>query len=176
MFRIQISPSLALELLDLPHAAALFELTSKNREFLARWLPWVGFIQHITHTEKFIQFTKQQWASGNGFQCAIIDQEQLAGIIGFHGFNRSNDSASVGYWLGEHYQGKGLIQQSLPVLIRQAFERYSIQRIVIGCAVNNHESRKIPEKLGFQLEGILKASEKLHGEYVDQAIYSLIKS
>ena len=52
MFRIQISPSLVLALLDLPHATALFELTSKNREFLARWLPWVGFIQHITDTEK----------------------------------------------------------------------------------------------------------------------------
>lgn len=176
MFQISVSSSIRLELLDLPHAPALFELTCSNQAFLSRWLPWVGFIQRIEDTEKFIQATKQQWASGNGFQCAIFYQERLAGIIGFHEFNRSNDSASVGYWLGEQYQAMGLIQQSLPILIEQAFYIYAIQRVVIRCAVHNQASRKIPEKLGFQLEGILKANEKLHGQYIDQAIYSLIKS
>ncbi len=176
MFKIQVTPSLALELLDLPHANTLFELTKNNRVYLSQWLPWTGFIQQIEDTQKFIQSTKQQWASGNGFQCAIIYQEKLAGVIGFHEFNRTNDSASVGYWLGEHYQGLGLITQSLSVLLQVAFDNYRINRVVIRCAINNITSRKIPEKLGFQLEGILRANEKLNGQYIDQAICSLIKS
>ena len=101
MFRITVDKHTRLELLDYMHAQDLFNLTIENSEYLAQWLPWVGFVSTVKDTEFFIKTTKQQWMEGNGFQCAIIYKDRLCGAIGFHEFDANTQSASVGYWLGE---------------------------------------------------------------------------
>lgn len=57
-----------------------------------------------------------------------------------------------------------------------AFDDLGMNRIEIKCAVNNFPSRRIPERLGFRLEGIERDGELLANNiFTDIAVYSKLK-
>jgi ribosomal-protein-serine acetyltransferase len=49
-----------------------------------------------------------------------------------------------------------------------------LNRIEIRVKVGNKRSKSIPEKLGFQLDGVLRQSELFDGMYYDVEIYGLL--
>jgi len=87
---------------------------------------------------------------------------------------RFNNIGHLGYWLGQEYNGMGLMTQSVRDVIKVGREYYHLNRIDIRCAVENNRSRHIPERLGFQQEGIIRQAEKLTHGYVDHVIYGLV--
>ena len=98
----------------------------------------------------------------------------MAGQIGYNFFDRENHRTEIGYWLGASFQGKGLITMASTALINNAFDRLDIQRIEIKCCTENLKSRKIPEKLGFKLEGIARNAEWLRDRFCDLAVYAML--
>ena len=54
------------------------------------------------------------------------------------------------------------------------FEELNLHRVEILCATNNHKSNRIPQKLGFQLEGVFKKYELLPTGYVDVNYYAML--
>jgi ribosomal-protein-serine acetyltransferase len=84
--------------------------------------------------------------------------------------------AEIGYWLDQKSEGHGIISRSTLALARYGFESMKLQRIEIRCRVNNTKSRRVPERLSFTLEGILRDSEFFLGKYYDLALYSLLKT
>ena len=66
--------------------------------------------------------------------------------------------------------------QSVVKLIEHAFGELDMNRIQIKVAVGNDKSRRIPEKLGFQMEGIERDGELLvDNVFTDIAVYSLLR-
>nr|WP_325981510.1 GNAT family protein [Staphylococcus equorum] len=61
-------------------------------------------------------------------------------------------------------------------LIDYCFNEINLNRIEIQTATKNIKSQKIPRKLGFKQEGILREDEKLNGKFVDSYVFSLLKS
>ena len=96
--------------------------------------------------------------------------------MGFHKIDWLNRSTSIGYWLGESYQGKGLITKACSKVLEYSFGRMGLNRIEIRCATENLKSRAIPERLGFKDEGIIRDAEWLYDHYVDHIIYGMLES
>jgi ribosomal-protein-serine acetyltransferase len=71
--------------------------------------------------------------------------------------------------------GKGIALLSTRTLIDYAFSNLGINRIVIRCGVGNDKSSAIPERLGFQLEGIEREGEKHQKKFIDLKVYSCVK-
>jgi ribosomal-protein-serine acetyltransferase len=65
--------------------------------------------------------------------------------------------------------------ESVKDLIEVGFKYYSLNRIEIRCAVENRKSRAIPERLGFQQEGIIRRAEKVYGMHFDHVVYGFLK-
>ena len=61
-------------------------------------------------------------------------------------------------------------------VVRYGFLTLDLNRIQIAAGTENHESRAIPERLGFKFEGILRGRENLYGTFIDHAMYSLLRS
>lgn len=175
MFTYKLNDETELRILEMRHAEELFVLTDQSRTYLREWLPWLDFTKTVNDSKQYIESTLKQFASNNGFQAGIWYKGELAGVIGLHQINWSNKSTSIGYWLGENFQGKGLMTTACKGVIDYCFKELKLNRIEIRVATENHKSAAIPEKLGFKKEGCVKQVEWLYNKYVDHYIFGLTK-
>lgn len=172
MFTHDINDQASMKLLDMSDALPLFNLIKRSHN-LRRWLPWVDATKEITDTQQFIRFAMKQYADNNGFQASIWYQGQIAGMIGFHQIDWNNRATSIGYWLGEEFEGLGLMTESCHALINYAFSDLHLNRVEIRAAVKNKRSQAIPNRLGFTREGCIRQSEWLHDHYSDSYVYGM---
>src|SRR5207253_4227507 len=99
---------------------------------------------------------------------------EMAGQIEYNYIDWANRKTEIGYWLGASFQGKGLARESCRVLIDHAFNELKMNRVEMHCGVENTRSRKIPEKLGFREEGVIRQAGWLHDRFVDTVIYGML--
>ena len=176
MFSRRIDDHLELRLLEERHADELFALTDKHRAYLREWLPWLDATKKVRDTVEFIKGTLKQFAEDNGFSAGIWLDGALVGVIGLHGINRPNRWATIGYWLAEDAQGKGVMTRACRAVVDHLIGDIGLNRIGIACATENRKSRAIPERLGFKQEGIQRQVEWLYGKPLDHAVYSVLAS
>jgi ribosomal-protein-serine acetyltransferase len=175
MFSFQVNESISLELMQQHQAEEIFQLIDDNREHLREWLLWVDKRKSAEDMVPVIKQLLENLANNQGFDVAIRYDANLVGMIGVQ-FDWGNRTASIGYFLSKDCVGKGIISTSLESLIRELFDRYSVNRIEIQCAANNVKSQRVPERLGFKVEGNKRAGQYLYDHYEDLIIYSLLKS
>ena len=60
------------------------------------------------------------------------------------------------------------------MLVDHAFHEMGLNRIEIRCAADNYRSSAIPERLGFNKEGVLRQSEFRDGRLHDFNIFGLL--
>jgi ribosomal-protein-serine acetyltransferase len=162
-----------LRLLEEADAEELYRLIDANRAYLARWMPWAAH-QTLVGTLEFIRLTRRQAAANDGFQAAVISEGAIVGMAGFHGVNWPHRSTTIGYWLDEGHQGRGLMTRVVRALIDHAFGEWNLHRVEIRAATDNHRSRAIPERLGFREEGVQREAELIGDRYNDLAVYGLL--
>ena len=156
-------------------ARELFALISANRAYLREWLPWVDSERSVEDTRAFISGALQQFANNEGFQMGIWYKGQLAGVIGYHEIDWGDRKVEIGYWLAESFQGKGLMTKACRALVGYAFDEWKLHRVEIHCATGNKRSCAIPERLGFQWEGVMRDAEWLYDHFVDLVVYSMLE-
>ena len=176
MFFREIDRDLKLSLSIPQYAEELFELTDKNRDFLKQWLPWLDAVREISDTKNFLELQLFRFQKGEALHITIFYQDKIAGVLGYNQIDRDNNIGHIGYWLGEEYNGKGIMTESVKELIEIGHVYYSLRRFDIRCAVNNNRSRAIPERLGFKNEGVIRQAEKVYDNYFDHVIYGLLKN
>jgi ribosomal-protein-serine acetyltransferase len=172
----ELSPplaSLGLRALEASDAPELQALVEANREYLSRWLPWVP-TQDLAECEKFIADAEAQLARKDGFQAAIAPDDPIVGVVGFHAVDWTNRNTTIGYWLAESAQGRGIMTTAVRALVDHAFDEWSLHRIEIHCAPANRRSRAIPERLGFREEATLRETELVGGRWLNGVVYGLL--
>ncbi len=170
-----LSDELSLTLLERHHAAALFRLVQENRNHLRRWFPWVDATRSVEDTLAFICSTQRQFADNNGIQTAILFRGEMVGVIGQRQIDWANRSTSLGYWLAEPFQGRGIMSACCGAYMTYTLGTLGLNRVEIRAAVENSRSRGIPERLGFQFEGVIRQAEWLYDHFVDHAVYGLLQ-
>lgn len=165
-----------LRFLEESDAEELYALLDANRSHLRQWLPFVDANRSSADSLAFIRMTRKQFADNQGIQLGIFYERKLAGVIGCHLIDWNNRHTSIGYWLGESFQGKGLITSAAGALITHAFTVWKLNRVEIRAAVGNTRSQAIPERLGFVKEGVLRQREWLYDHFVDHISYSMLAS
>ena len=172
----QLSESLTIKTLQTEDAQELFEVVNKNRKHLREWLPWLDYNTTATDSETFIGIIKKQYLKDKSFQCGVFYNDVLVGMCGFHPINQANNSVTIGYWLSENYEGKGIITRCSKFFIRYAFEELKLNKVCIPVAEKNKKSRAVAERLGLVNEGIEREAEVLYGNYVNHIRYSILRS
>lgn len=176
MFRYPLGPQAELRLLEMQHAEGLFALIDQNRTHLRRWLTWVDNNRAVADSRSFIRSALQQFADNRGFAAGIWYRGALAGMIGYNDIDWFDSKAELGYWLGEQFQGHGLMTLACRALTSHSFHDLHLNRVEILCAEGNSRSRAVPERLGFTQEGIMRQAEWLHDHFVDLVIYAVLAS
>jgi ribosomal-protein-serine acetyltransferase len=136
-------------------------------------MPWAA-AQTLEGTAAFIEGAVRRRADRNGFEMALMLDERMVGAAGFAGIDWVARATSVGYWLSEEHQGRGLMTGAVGALVDHAFGELELHRVEIQAAEGNGRSRAIPERLGFREEGLLREAEHVGGRYLDLVVYGLL--
>lgn len=175
MFPYELADGCFLRLFEESDAEELVRVVEANREYLAEWLPWVEGTSNTADTRlEFIRRTRRQYAENDGFQAAIVEGGEIVGVIGFHGIDWNNRATSIGYWLSEDRQRRGVMTDAVRALTTHAFDVWELNRVEIRVAVGNRRSRAIPRRLGFLEEGVLRQAERHAERYTDVVVYAML--
>lgn len=175
LFTYKIDDEISLKLVDRNDAEDIFQLTVKSRDYLKEWLPWPTYIREVSDTKKFIENSMQNYVDNKSLVTAIIFKGKVAGIASFNSFDWSSRIGQIGYFLGEEFQGHGIMTKVVRALMDIGFKEFRLNKIEIRAATENVKSRKIPERLGFTEEGTLRQVQWLYDHFVDHVVYGMLK-
>ncbi|MGD6844263.1 GNAT family N-acetyltransferase [Bacillus infantis] len=174
MFTLKVDNDIRLQLFQLHHADELYALVDGNRKHLREWLPWVDSMTSPLQYHSIIPMWLKQFAENNGFNTGIRYKGTLAGAAGIHHIDWASRQMSIGYYLAEGFQGKGIMTKTVQAMVNYGFQDLRLNRIEIRCGIMNHKSRAVPERLGFTQEGIIRQGEFLNDHYHDLVVYGLL--
>lgn len=154
-------------------AIELFDAVDRNRQCLEPWLGWVDYVKRPEDEFSVVQSVAQK-DTGKYF---IFVSQRVYGMVGFVQEYRSKQTVEIGYWLDKTANGRGIMTRAVEKLTGLAFDVWGANRVEIQAAVENKKSRAIPERLGFNQDGVLRAREIVRpGVIQDVVMYSKLKS
>lgn len=174
MFIHSIDEVISLKLIELKDGERIFELTNTSREYLQEWLPWLQVTIKLDDTMAYIKGCLKGYSENKSMTTVILYDGEIIGVAGYNQLNWSNKTAYIGYWLGEEFQGKGIMTKVAKALTDYALAELHFNKVEIRAAVGNNKSRSIPEKLGFVNEGSIRQAEWLYDHYVDHVVYGIL--
>lgn len=172
---IIIDKRLNLVQIKLSYAKELFNLTEENRVYLDKWLPWVKHTNSVKDTREYIKKCLIHQKKKDGLNFIILYKNKIAGNIGIVEISKFRNQGEIGYWLAEELNGKGLMTKSCKELVDHSFNELKLNRIIIKCETRNKASQRIPERLGFYKQGVLKRDGFYNDKYVDHVQFSMYK-
>jgi ribosomal-protein-serine acetyltransferase len=174
MFTFRISDAIELRILEIRHAEEVWSLVCQNREYLSQWLPWVNYSLQIENTQQYIQAELERYAKNSGFSSGIFYNKVIVGCLGIHDIDWRNKKTSIGYWIGEAYQGKGIMTSACRSMITYLLTELQLNRVEIRACTANLKSRAIPVRLGFKHEGTIRNAELINDHYFDHEVYGVL--
>jgi RimJ/RimL family protein N-acetyltransferase len=155
-------------------AGALFEMYADPRvsRFLSR-RQW----QSIDQAHELIKQDAQAHATGQYLRLGIERAEDavVLGECSLHNLDLTSKRAEIGYALRASAWGHGYVSEALAPLVRFAFVDLDLNRLEADTDPRNSASAKVLQRLGFTLEGRLRARWIVAGETSDSAIYGLLR-
>ncbi|MDX6285685.1 MAG: hypothetical protein QOG53_1170 [Frankiales bacterium] len=117
------------------------------------------------------------WSNGTEAIFAVCESVggTLLGSVGLH-LDRGGDErmGEIGYLCAAEARGRGVITQATAAVCRWGFDVLELGRIEWLAEVGNVASRRVAEKVGFQLEGVSRARLLHRGNRVDAWVAGLL--
>ncbi|MFY9946608.1 MAG: GNAT family N-acetyltransferase [Exiguobacterium chiriqhucha] len=159
-------------------ARVVNESIRRSHEELKRWLPFAQDVPTLSETEANLQRAQELYGTGESFRYLIFLRETgtFVGTVSLFGIDWDVPKAEIGYWLDSTHTGRGYMTEAVEAIVRFGCAQFDFKRIEIRCESTNEGSRLIPERLGFQLEGMLR-NEDLSADgmrLTDTAVYGLL--
>jgi len=176
MFSRKVAPGIEFRLFDVKDAEPVFAVVERNRAYLRQWLPWVDVTSSPEDLRNFIVKVRDQFETGRGPQCGIWIDGALAGSIGCHPIDWPNCNCSIGYWIEQRFQGKGIMTRCCSSMLDYLFDDLGLHRVTIQCGVQNTRSCAIPERLGFTREGLTRDGEWVNDRWLNLVCWGMLET
>ena len=159
---------------DAPEAFAAV-LESVNE--LAPWMPWVHPEPTLKGSVEFHQLAETKWATREMLDFQWIDKASgaLIGKGGLHTINWEVPKFEIGYWVRTSMANRGYCTEAVNALIAFSKQQLGGRRLEICSDPRNGNSRRVAERCGFTLEGILRRNMRDPlGGLRDSCMYALV--
>jgi ribosomal-protein-serine acetyltransferase len=143
-------------------------------------MPWAKEKPSLEESEEFVRQAAANWILKKDEEpylpLLIFDKKDntLIGTTGFHHVVWEVPCLEMGYWIRNQYSGQGYMTEAVNAITQYAFKQLHMKGVAITCGRDNIRSKKIPERLGFHLEGALKANriKPITGDISDTLIFA----
>jgi RimJ/RimL family protein N-acetyltransferase len=132
----------------------------------------------LSETEENCERAMMRFKEQTDFRLHLFlkDSDILIGSSGLHNPDWSIPKFEIGYWVRTSYSGRGYITEAVREISQFAFENLNANRVEIRTSTRNIKAWRIPELLGFTLEGVLRNdSRHSDGTLRDTKVYSKIR-
>lgn len=140
-------------------AAALTALCQD--ETIVRWtnVP-AGYTEEMAHAR--IAEAESERRAGRALILAVVDAEsdEVLGACDLRLLPHRPKHAEVGYMLGVHARGRGVMTRAVKLVSRWAIEQLGVKRVQILAHPENRASIGVAERAGFRQDAILQHREK----------------
>ena len=144
---------------------------------LRRWMPWAKEAPSLDDSEENVRRAVAKWQTREDLRLHLFLKDgTFAGGSGLHRIKWDVPRVEVGYWLRKSLCGRGLMTEAVAAIERFAFDKLGARRVEILVDARNQRSWRIPERLGFPLEGVLHNHERdTSGALRDTRVYARIR-
>jgi ribosomal-protein-alanine N-acetyltransferase len=87
-----------------------------------------------------------------------------------------SQSATLGYWMGKPYAGKGYMAKAVRAAAGFAFATLRLHRLDAACLPTNEASIRLLEGVGFTREGYARAFLRINGQWQDHILFALLET
>jgi len=128
------------------------------------------------HGEEFTSTCGQRWAAGLP-SFGVFDATTSA-LLGSHGFvsRPAPGVVEIGYWTAAAARGRGIATAATRRVAQWALRELGEHRVEWQAEVGNVASRRVAEKSGFVVEGVLRQRLNVRGQWRDAWIGGLLSS
>jgi RimJ/RimL family protein N-acetyltransferase len=140
-----------------------------------------GFISPPPSTiggfERFIAWSHAERAAGRSAAFAIVPHglDHAIGLFQLRSLDASFGTSEWGFALAVEYWGRGIFFESAELMVDFAFDVLGAHRLEARAALRNGRGNGALRKMGAMQEGVLRRSFLRRGEYLDQALWTILK-
>ena len=160
-------------------AVLLTEALHESREHLLPWMPWAkAEPEPVTAKLQLLMDWKGAFVEARDFHYAVFERRsgRLLGALGAHP-RIGPQALELGYWIRAGEVGRGVATEAAAVTTRVALELMGAHRAEIRLDARNVASERVPQKLGYRLEGRLREDlPDSEGSRGDRLIYGMLAS
>lgn len=154
------------------------ELRALSRAHLTPWEPTWSHddLSRTTYRRRLRAYAKDVH-NDTSYPYFIFDAA-LGTLIG--GITLSNvrrgsaQTASLGYWMGAPYAGRGHMREAVAALLPVGFGPLHLHRIEAATMLKNAASIRVLDACGFEREGLAHAYLKINGRWEDHLLYACV--
>lgn len=167
-----------LEEKDIPSVIRYFD---RNRQHLGKYNP-VSVDQQASpaYWQTQIAVAKHHFQHGLQFDIGLFLRDKPSHLVGMINFSKVEplpfSSCEIGYSVDHLMAGRGIMFEGLMIVLQYGFEGFGINRIYARLHVDNEQSVRLLQFLGFKEEGRIRQGVYLDGEYHDLLQMSLLRS
>jgi ribosomal-protein-alanine N-acetyltransferase len=126
--------------------------------------------------ERFIAWTHRERAAGNYVCFGVVPHgmDTAVGIFQIRQLEPGFATAEWGFALGSAFWGSGVFLDAAKMVVDFAFEGVGAHRLEARAAIINGRGNGALRKIGALQEGILRKSFLRNGQYLDQALWTIL--
>ena len=158
--------------------AAMNEAIIESIEGLQRWMPWSTPTPTPDQSESWCRKAGAEFLARRQLPMLMFLRADgsFVGSSGMHAVSWDVPRFEIGYWVRRRLEGQGFVTEAAAGLTRFAFDRLGAKRVEIRADDRNERSWRVPERLGYRLEGILRNEcRDAHG-LRDTRVYAVVEA
>ncbi|WP_231190329.1 GNAT family protein [Haladaptatus sp. DYF46] len=152
---------------------------NRNDPTIRRWMPRVM----PQNKERLVEDFEGYMSEDEGVNLLACSEENTdedsspepVGFVSLFDVNETSGRAKLAAWITPAQQGQGYATEAMDLLVEYAFVERRLHKLIAGALATNNASCEVLEKLGFIEEGRQREYYYVNGEYVNRAVYGLLK-
>jgi [ribosomal protein S5]-alanine N-acetyltransferase len=152
------------------------DLRKSSRGFLEPWEPEWNEDEFNRSNFRYRLHIYNKLSDEDRGQALFIfcaDSKALVGAININNIRRGvAQTATLGYWIGAQFAGRGYMTDTLEALIPYCFKELSLHRLEAACLPSNAASIALLKKSNFEQEGYAKKYLKIAGNWEDHLLFA----
>ena len=132
----------------------------------------------LNEAEELINKIDELIINNSGINWAIYlkSEQKIIGSVSFHKIDKENYRGEIGYFLLPSHWQKGIISEAISSVLNYGFHTLKFHSVEAQIDPDNIASEQVLQKFKFIKEACFKENFYFNEQFLDTAVYSLLKS